>query len=178
MIKSLADSTSSLRNGYVGSFTTLAQPIAPENEENKYDRAVSLAETSPGNRQLKEQESTEKKESTLISPSEELGNGKEKTGKVERCLSFASSEGGFGCGGARKKKGYKKFGEAKSKEEDNKKLTARQWLLLVVLSLATLTSSFAICLFPPFYPRVVSKNKSSFNCLYFQFYLFLKLFSG
>lgn len=141
----------------MGSFTTLAQPIAPEIQEKKYERAVSLAETSPNSRQLKEQESTEKKESTLISTEEDvLSTEKEDAGKKGRCLSFASSEGGFGCGGARKKKGYKRFGEANPKEEDNKKLTARQWLLLVVLSLATLTSSFAICLFPPFFPRIVS----------------------
>jgi len=141
----------------VGSFTTLAQPIAPEIQEEKYERAVSLAETSPNNRQLKEQESTEKKESTLISTEDDVGlsTGKEN-GKTGRCLSFASSEGGFGCGGARKKKGYKRFGETNPKEEDNKKLTARQWLLLVVLSLTTLTSSFALCLFPPFFPRIVS----------------------
>ena len=141
----------------MGSFTTLAQPIAPEIQEEKYERAVSLAETSPNNRQLKEQESTKKKESTLICTEDDVGlsTGKEN-GKIGRCLSFASSEGGFGCGGARKKKGYKRFGETNPKEEDNKKLTARQWLLLVVLSLATLTSSFAICLFPPFFPRIVS----------------------
>ena len=144
----------------MGSFTTLAQPIAPEIQEEKYERAVSLAETSPNNRQLKEQESTEKKESTLISTEDDaiLNTEKENLGKIGRCLSIASSEGGFGCGGAKKKKGYKRFGEANPKEEDNKKLTARQWLLLVVLSLATLTSSFAICLFPPFFPRIVSKT--------------------
>ena len=34
------------------------------------------------------------------------------------------------------------------------RITARQWLILSVLLVATLSSSFAVCLFPPFFPRI------------------------
>lgn len=80
--------------------------------------------------------------------------------KKERRPSTCSSDVEYGCMGKRNKKkgGYKRFGEKKEGDDNNKKLTTRQWLLLTTLSLATLTSSFAICLFPPFFPQVVSKK--------------------
>lgn len=34
----------------------------------------------------------------------------------------------------------------------------RQWLLLVVLLSGTLTSSFAVCLFPPFFPKIAQEK--------------------
>lgn len=113
-----------------------------------------MAETSPVLWHDQEQKKTEKVESTLITPNEKESSKKEDTLKKDRCLSTASSESGNGgCGGLKKKK-YRRFGEVDKTEK--KKLTPRQWLLLVVLSLATLTSSFAICLFPPFFPKIVS----------------------
>lgn len=109
-----------------------------------------MAETSPVLRHTQEQRSTEKRESTLISTHNEETTSEEVL--KERSISTSSSENG-GCGGAKKKKGYRRFGEANTEEKI--KLGARQWLLLTVLSLATLTSSFAICLFPPFFPKIV-----------------------
>lgn len=155
--KEKLDSTSSLKNGYVGSFTTLAQPCLPYPpypETQQKNRAVSMAETSPVLRHDKEQKTAEKTESTLITPIDKELTLKDDDSKKDRCLSAASSASGTGgCGGLKKKK-YRRFGEVDKTEK--KKLTARQWLLLVVLSLATLTSSFAICLFPPFFPKIVS----------------------
>ena len=157
LAKEKLDSTSSLKNGYVGSFTTLAQPCLPYPpypETGQKNRAVSMAETSPVLRHQQEQKTAEKIESTLITPNDEELSIKENASKKERCLSTASSESGAGgCGGLKKKK-YRRFGEVD--KEEKKKLTARQWLLLTILSLATLTSSFAICLFPPFFPAFVS----------------------
>ena len=46
--------------------------------------------------------------------------------------------------------------EEASPTKKKKKLNASQWLLLSVLMMATMTSSFAICLFPPFFPKIVS----------------------
>ena len=45
----------------------------------------------------------------------------------------------------------------------SKVLAGRQWLLLIILMLSTLTSSFAICLFPPFFPKIVSAIWSEIN---------------
>ncbi|XP_057381517.1 MFS-type transporter SLC18B1-like [Daphnia carinata] len=153
--KEKLDSTSSLKNGYVGSFTTLAQPCLPYPpypETQQKNRAVSMAETSPVLWHDQVQKTTEKVESTLITPNEKELSTKEDTVKKDRRLSTASSDSGNGgCGGLKKKK-YRRFGEVDKTEK--KKLTPRQWLLLVVLSLATLTSSFAICLFPPFFPKI------------------------
>lgn len=78
--------------------------------------------------------------------------------KEEICNSASSEDDG--CKGG-EKKGYKRFGEINT--EEKKKMTARQWLLLTVLSLATLTSSFAICLFPPFFPKIVSTTLHLLN---------------
>jgi len=36
--------------------------------------------------------------------------------------------------------------------------TPRQWLVLTVLMFCTMTSSFAVCLFPPFFPRIAEKK--------------------
>lgn len=155
--KEKLDSTSSLKNGYVGSFSTLAQPclpFPPYPETEQKNRAVSMAETSPVLRHVQEQKTVEKTESTLITPKGEESSIKGDALKKDRCLSTASSESsGGGCGGL-KKKTYRRFGEVDL--EEKKKMTPRQWLLLTVLSLATLTSSFAICLFPPFFPKIVS----------------------
>lgn len=151
--KEKLDSTSSLRNGYVGSFTTLAQPCLPYQETEKKIRAVSMAETSPVLRQCQEQRTMEKKESTLISTHDTGPFVEEDSITKERCLSTSSETSG--CAGAGKK-GYRRFGEVNTEEKKN--FTPRQWLLLVVLCLATLTSSFAICLFPPFFPKIVSKK--------------------
>jgi hypothetical protein len=113
-----------------------------------------MAETSPVLRHVQEQKTAEKTESTLITPKGEESSIKGDALKKDRCLSTASSESsGGGCGGL-KKKTYRRFGEVD--KEEKKKMTPRQWLLLTVLSLATLTSSFAICLFPPFFPKIVS----------------------
>ena len=35
------------------------------------------------------------------------------------------------------------------------KWTVRQWKILIVMLVATCASSFAVCLFPPFFPRCV-----------------------
>ncbi len=119
-----------------------------------------MAETSPVLRHGQEQRKTEKSESTLIASTENTDlTVKEEISKKDRSLSNSSSETGgvIGCGGGcggTGKKGYRRFGEVD--KEEKKKMTARQWLLLTVLSLATLTSSFAICLFPPFFPKIVS----------------------
>jgi len=172
--KKLPDSTSSLRNGYEGSYTTLAQPLAPEPLQEKRNRAVSMADTSPVLRRPTNEKATEKEESSLVSsdammaekiPEGELTLDPVTGEKKERRISSSSSseEDRGGCAGALRKKkkkktgkgcGHRRFGEVT--KEENKKLTARQWLLLSILSLATLTSSFAICLFPPFFPKVVS----------------------
>jgi hypothetical protein len=38
-------------------------------------------------------------------------------------------------------------------EKPRPKVTTRQYFILSVLLIATLSSSFAVCLFPPFFPR-------------------------
>ena len=171
LAKEKLDSTSSLRNGYVGSFTTLAQPCPPYQETEKKNRAVSMAETSPVLHHGQEQRKTEKSESTLIATKDTDVKIKDEVAlKKDRSLSATSSESGGGCGGAGKK-GYRRFGEVN--KEEKKKMTARQWLLLTVLSLATLTSSFAICLFPPFFPKIVSSSNIILELLitYFLYWL-------
>ena len=37
-------------------------------------------------------------------------------------------------------------------------ITTRQYLILSVLMIATLTSSFAVCLFPPFFPKIAEEK--------------------
>ena len=39
-----------------------------------------------------------------------------------------------------------------------KKLTPRQWQILIVILVATCGSSFAVCLFPPFFPRLAEEK--------------------
>ena len=39
-----------------------------------------------------------------------------------------------------------------------KKLTPRQWQILIVILIATCGSSFAVCLFPPFFPRLAEEK--------------------
>ena len=67
--------------------------------------------------------------------------------------------------------GYERLDDGVVKCADDaappRKWNARQWILLVVLSLATLTSSFAICLFPPFFPKIVSLSCSFLLGLFF-----------
>ena len=45
-------------------------------------------------------------------------------------------------------------GSQSSRQPSDRRITARQWLILSVLLVATLSSSFAVCLFPPFFPRI------------------------
>ncbi|CAL4062187.1 unnamed protein product [Meganyctiphanes norvegica] len=37
----------------------------------------------------------------------------------------------------------------------------RHWCILIILCVATLTSSFAVCLFPPFFPRIAEEKGAS-----------------
>lgn len=39
--------------------------------------------------------------------------------------------------------------------------TKRQWLIMTVLAIVTLTSSFAVCLFPPFFPPIAIEKGNS-----------------
>ncbi len=45
-----------------------------------------------------------------------------------------------------------------SSSDSSTSYTGQQWGVLAVLYLATLTSSFAVCLFPPFFPQIVSNS--------------------
>ena len=40
-------------------------------------------------------------------------------------------------------------------------LTCRQWQILIVILIATCGSSFAVCLFPPFFPRLAEEKGAS-----------------
>ena len=42
----------------------------------------------------------------------------------------------------------------------------RQWTTLVMLCLGTLTSSLSVCLFPPFFPKLVRKDGFFINMIY------------
>ncbi|XP_040578684.1 MFS-type transporter SLC18B1 isoform X2 [Lepeophtheirus salmonis] len=49
-----------------------------------------------------------------------------------------------------------------SKDIDKKSkinsISSRQWVVLIVLMFVTMTSSFAVCLFPPFFPRIAEEK--------------------
>ncbi|TRY71035.1 hypothetical protein TCAL_08917 [Tigriopus californicus] len=46
-------------------------------------------------------------------------------------------------------------------EESSPAITTRQYLIVTVLLIATLTSSFAVCLFPPFFPKIAEEKGCS-----------------
>lgn len=50
---------------------------------------------------------------------------------------------------------------AGQKAKSSVSFSRKQWLLLMVLCLAGLTSSFAVCLFPPFFPRIAQEKGCS-----------------
>jgi len=52
-------------------------------------------------------------------------------------------------------------GEGGGPPPPNRKWTARQWQILVVMLVATCASSFAVCLFPPFFPRLAEEKGQS-----------------
>ncbi|XP_042889245.1 MFS-type transporter SLC18B1-like isoform X2 [Penaeus japonicus] len=61
-----------------------------------------------------------------------------------------------------------KLGRRKEKGEEQQEgslysttYSRRQWFILLVLCLGTLTSSFAVCLFPPFFPRIAQEKGAS-----------------
>lgn len=45
--------------------------------------------------------------------------------------------------------------------ENSPAITTRQYLIVTVLLIATLTSSFAVCLFPPFFPKIAEEKGCS-----------------
>jgi len=45
--------------------------------------------------------------------------------------------------------------------DDDKPFTHQQWVLLFILGIVTLSASFTICLFPPFFPRVAEEKGAS-----------------
>eukprot|EP00095_Tigriopus_kingsejongensis_P000690 maker-scaffold58_size443543-snap-gene-1.21 protein:Tk00690 transcript:maker-scaffold58_size443543-snap-gene-1.21-mRNA-1 annotation:"hypothetical protein DAPPUDRAFT_315076" len=49
-------------------------------------------------------------------------------------------------------------GESVSTLTSSEGLTTRQILIITVLMIATLTSSFAVCLFPPFFPKIAEEK--------------------
>jgi len=51
-----------------------------------------------------------------------------------------------------------------SEPPKRKKWTKRQWQILVVMLIATCASSFAVCLFPPFFPRLAEEKGQSAGC--------------
>ena len=53
--------------------------------------------------------------------------------------------------------------ELSEQEPQRKKLslTRRQWQILIVILIATCGSSFAVCLFPPFFPRLAEEKGAS-----------------
>ena len=146
------DSMSSLKNGYLGSWATLAEPIHPRNERSVSltANAISVSQDNQLNYQHANGStpthfSAERRvSSAALSAICEHHDSKSDPGCHD---DDSSDEGGGGS--------YRRFGEKKD-DEVPRKWDVRQWLLLTVLSLATLTSSFAICLFPPFFPRIVS----------------------
>ena len=131
------NSTSSLKTGY-GSWANLNETIL-----GRHERGVSLVEKSSSPRRSSNRQIFSERQNQICT-SNLSSRGEGSGGIVE--LSVESQ--GFAKNGS----GYKRFGE--TGQEPSKKLTSRQWLLLSVLSLATLTSSFAICLFPPFFPKI------------------------
>lgn len=48
-----------------------------------------------------------------------------------------------------------------SGEEEGGGITCRQYSILSVLMVATMTSSFAVCLFPPFFPKIAEEKGCS-----------------
>ena len=48
--------------------------------------------------------------------------------------------------------------EEEDEEPVQPPITTRQYLILSVLMIATLTSSFAVCLFPPFFPKIAEEK--------------------
>jgi len=44
---------------------------------------------------------------------------------------------------------------------DSKRFDRRHWVILIILCIATLTSSFAVCLFPPFFPKIAEEKGAS-----------------
>ena len=46
-------------------------------------------------------------------------------------------------------------------ERSWKGITCRQYIILAVLMVATMTSSFAVCLFPPFFPKIAEEKGCS-----------------
>jgi len=151
------DSMSSLKNGYLGSWATLAEPIHPRNERSVSltANAISVSQENQLNYQHANEStpthfSAERRvSSAALSAICEHHDSKSDPG----CHDDDSSEEGGGGS-------YRRFGEKKDDDEP-RKWDVRQWLLLTVLSLATLTSSFAICLFPPFFPRIAEEKGAS-----------------
>ena len=137
------NSNSSLKNGYVGSWTTLAEPIGQQHHERTQSSSAtanSLPASGNDDNQSQRSEKMMAVSSTILSSIDE--HKAEDCSMPSDCDEDASGN-------------YRRFGE-KPVQSSKKKWDSRQWLLLVVLSLATLTSSFAICLFPPFFPKIVS----------------------
>lgn len=148
---------SSLRNDGTGSFSTATHPSFQNAENERRLRAVSLEDIQAF---FMRETKSRTYQSDLPSLNAERQEKKDEHCQLEGGIHkkrhpSAKSEGSSkqGCMPLLKCKKYKTLDEEGAKSS---KMTTRQVILLIVLCLATLSSSFAICLFPPFFPQIVS----------------------
>ncbi|CAG0895579.1 unnamed protein product, partial [Cyprideis torosa] len=40
----------------------------------------------------------------------------------------------------------------------SERFTSHQWIILIVINVATLTSAFCVCLFPPYFPKLAESK--------------------
>ena len=84
-------------------------------------------------------------------------NGRSNTNSRASSIEEAAQES-YGSGSG---SGSDSSSSNETKERSWKGITCRQYIILGVLMVATMTSSFAVCLFPPFFPKIAEEKGCS-----------------
>ncbi|XP_047493204.1 MFS-type transporter SLC18B1-like isoform X2 [Penaeus chinensis] len=152
--------------------TSTTMPVPDETSTSTQDRGLKDAPPTPTKCQ--------RSDSTTDIRNNNLKNQDDETDgeKVYNSTTEPIKKGNWCCNwmlrsvckiGKRKNKGKPKEKRQKKKEEEEgggssyfaSTYCRRQWYILLVLCLGTLTSSFAVCLFPPFFPRIAEEKGAS-----------------